>query len=221
MNVILTSDLPLTPNHLVFDRMRTTAARPRIAWIPPFTDSDRKRFAQAHACFAAYGFDRLDYCDIDTQFAPRLLARLADYDIVYFAGGDPLIFQRNLQRTGLAEQVCQYVEQGGLVVAASGGAMQLTQNLSLFRLRNATVDAVLTNYSDYPALGIVDYELLPHLNRYQPPFLERVRHYSERIAHDVIGLFDGAALLHTTQHQYHCSGQALRFRNGVASRLDT
>lgn len=220
MKLILTSDLPLTSNDRIFAWMRATTARPRIAWIPPFTDSDRKRFSQAQTRFATHGFDALEYCNIDEETNSLQLSQLTDYDIVYLSGGDPLRFRHNILRSGVAERLRECLTAGRLVVAASGGSMQLTPNVSLFRLRNATIDDVLANRAAYTALGVVTYEIVPHLNRCEPTFLEQVRCYSERVDHDVIGLADGAALLHTSQTDYQCVGQVQRFRKGVVNAME-
>lgn len=99
------------------------------------------------------------------------------------------------------------------MVAASGGALQLTQNVSLFRLQGATIDDVFASRSEFEALGVVAYELLPHLNRFEPAFLEKVRQYSERVACDIIALPDGAAVLHSSRDDYRCVGQATIFRH--------
>jgi peptidase E len=114
----------------------------------------------------------------------------------------------------------QCLGAGRLVVAASGGSMQLTQNVSRFRLMTGTIDDVLGQRTDYQALGMVGYELLPHLNTYDPQFLEQVRLSSERVDRDIIAFHDGAAVIHTSRDQYHCVGHVERFRNGVVSAID-
>lgn len=63
MNLALTSDLPTTPNDVVFDRMRRINPQPRIASIPPFTGIGRERFPAARTLFGAYGFPDVEYCD--------------------------------------------------------------------------------------------------------------------------------------------------------------
>jgi peptidase E len=220
IKLVLTSDFPSTGNDQVFAWMRATSARPRIAWIPPFTDTGHKRFAQAQTRFASHGFDRLEYCDIDEQINRIQLSQLASYDIIYLTGGDPLRFRRNILRSELSGWLHQCLGAGRLVVAASGGSMQLTQNVSLFRLLIATIDEVLANRSDYQALGLVAYEILPHLNICDPHFLEQVRGYSERVEHDIIGLDDGAAVFHASRDDYQCTGRVRRFRNGVVSSIE-
>ena len=221
LNLALTSDLPSTANQVVFDFMRSGNPSPRIAWIPPFTEMGHELFPSAQELFGTYGFSDLEYCDIDEEPDEEQLARLDQYDIIYLTGGDPIGFRRNILQAGLGERLRQYLTTGGLVVAASGGSMQLTKNVSLFRLLTAALEAVLEDRDEYAALGVVDYEILPHLNRFQPPFLETVRRYSEHVDHDVIGLADGAAVLHQGRDNYRCVGQATRFHSGVMTPIET
>lgn len=220
MNLALTSDLPSTPNDVVFDRMRRIGPRPRIVWIPPFTGIGRERFPAARALFDGYGFPDVEYCDIDREPDEGQLTRLDQYDVIYLAGGDPIEFRRNIVRTGLSVPLRQCLAAGRLIVGASGGAMQFTKNVSLFRLLTATLDEVLANYAEYDALGFVSYEVLPHLNRLEASFLETVRSYSERVTHDVIALADGAAVLHAGADDYTCVGEAVRFRNGARTPIE-
>jgi peptidase E len=133
--------------------------------------------------------------------------------IIYLTGGDPIGFRRNIVRAGLPARLRQYLTAGRLIVTASGGSMQLTKNVSLFRLLTTPVDEVLASRGEYEALSVVEYEILPHLNRYETSFLETIRRYSEGVANDVIGLADGAALLYTNCDDYKCVGQATRFPN--------
>lgn len=200
--------------------MKSRNQRPRIAWIPPFTKMGRERFPVAQALFESHGFPDLDYCDIDEELNEGQLARLDEYDVVYLTGGDPIGFRRNILHAGLPSRLRQCLMVGRLLVGASGGSMQLTRNVSLFRLLTTALEEVLANRGEYEALGVVGLELLPHLNRFEPPFLETVRCYSERVAHDVIALAGGAAVLHTSGEDCRCIGQAVRFRKGVMAPID-
>jgi dipeptidase E len=221
MNLILTSDFPSTGNEHVFECMRTTSAQPRIAWIPPFTDSRHERFAHAQKHFGSFGFDRLEYCDIDEETNHIQLSQLEQYDIIYLTGGDPIRFRRNILRIGLSGRLQQCLVAQRLVVAASGGSMQLTKNVSLFRLLTETIDTVLANRTDYQGLGMVEYEFLPHLNKCEPDFLEQVRCYSQRVDCDVIALEDGAAVVHSSRDHYQCVGQVVRYSKGVLMPINT
>jgi peptidase E len=220
LNLVLTSDFPSTSNQAVWDSLRRTNPRPRIAWIPPFTTMGRERFPAARELFASYGFPDVVYCDIDEAIDDGQLARLHEYDVIYLTGGDPIGFRRNILRAGLSSPLRECLAAGRLIVGASGGSLQLTKNLSLFRLLSAPLDEVCGDRAEHEALGFVDYELLPHLNRFEAPFLETVRRYSERVPHDIIALADGAAVLHMISGGYRSVGLAARFRNGVMSPIE-
>jgi dipeptidase E len=221
LNLALTSDLPSTANQVVFDFMSSGNPNPRIAWVPPLTKLSHKLFPASQELFRTYGFSNLEYCDINDEQKEEQLAHLDQYDIVYLTGGDPIGFRRNIIRAGLAEKLQQFLTTGRMIVAASGGSMQFTKNVSLFRLHNVALDEVFENHSEYEALGVVDYEILPHLNRFEPSFLEIVRRYSELVDYDVIGLTDGAALLYQCSNDYRCLGKATRFHKGVMTPIDT
>ena len=175
------------------------------------------RFPLAKRSFRSVGITGLERIDL-TRDEVHLLDR---YDIVYLTGGDPLLFRDNLRRSGLGLRLREFVAAGRLVVGASGGAMQLTANVSLFRLLSESVEHVVTTRSDFEALGLVDFELLPHLNRHDEAFLEKVRRYSELVPNDIVALADGAALMSGDDGVWRCSGGGARFRHGLRSEINT
>jgi peptidase E len=211
MNVILTSDFPSSAPPNVVDRIRAVGQHPRIAWIPPDTDGGEQHFYDACRRFAALGFDRLEYCDIDRRKDDVELAYLHEFDVVYLSGGDPLRFRFNMLRAGLGGRLRQCLGAGRLIVAASGGALLLTPNVSLFRLESESVDDVLATRSRFDALAAVPYEFLPHVNRLDRAMLEKVSRYCERVDNDVIGVADGGALVHSAAAVEQV-GEIVRFR---------
>ena len=76
------------------------------------------------------------------------------------------------------------------------------------------VPTVLSEHASFEALGAVDYELLPHLDRHSASFLEKVRLYSESIPHDVVALADGAALIYV-DGEPTAAGETAIFSRGV------
>ena len=220
MQLLLTSDFPSTANDVVAEQMRNLGARPRVAWIPPVTSEGKARFQAAQDTFRALGVADLEYCDIDQEADAAQLAQLDRYDALYLTGGNPLDFRRNIIKQGLVERIRQCLTTDQLVIAASGGAMQFTQNVSLFRLVHNPVAEVLAAHHEYKALGMVDYELLPHLNQLPAPFLDKVQHYSASVPHDIVALADGAVLIHEVAGSYRWVGQAVRFRDGVQKPME-
>lgn len=60
------------------------------------------------------------------------------------------------------------------------------------------------------------YEVLPHLNRFNEPFLESVRRYAERAGIEVRALADGAAIIHRLDGEERFLGEVSRI--GLAIR---
>jgi dipeptidase E len=214
MNLILTSDFPITPTELVVSRVRAAGADPRIACIPPSTETDRSSFNDACQRFAAAGFRQIEYVDIDEERDDVQLAYLHEFDVVYLAGGDPVRFRYNAMRSGLAGRLRQSAVTGRLIIGASAGSMLLTRNVSIFRLQHESVDEVIATRDRFDGIGAAPYEVLPHANRRDRAFMEKVRHYSSCIDHDVVTLADGAALLHTGADRLEAVGEVHWYRAG-------
>jgi peptidase E len=214
MGLILTSDFPDTATVAVVDRIRAAAPEPRIAWIPPCTDKEGACFAEAGRRFSEAGLSRLEYLDIDEDLDQVQLAYLHEFDVIYLGGADPVRFRYNAIRAGLAGRLRQCAALGRLIVGAGGGALMLTPNVSLFRLQTESVDQVLATRGRFDALGAVSFELLPHLNRRDAGFMDKVRSYSAKTDIDVIAVSDGAAIFSTSPGEFEHVGAITRYRRG-------
>ena len=195
MRLVLTSNFPRPGNERVADCLRAIEGLSSIAWVA--ARSDAARFAEAQGEFSAYGFDDVRLLSADPASA------------IYLSGGDPLAFRAALLQSPLPAQ------RFATLVGASGGAMQLTPNLSLFRLMHHGVRLVLEQRDDHPAMGLVPFEILPHHDRQTPALLAAVRQYSAAIDNDIWCLADGAAVMHEADGSIVCLGDARCLRGGV------
>ncbi len=214
MNLILTSDFPSTATAAIIERIKAAAPEPRIAWIPPFTDKDGVYFAEAGKRFSDVGFDQLEYLDIDEDLDQVQLAYLHEFDVIYLSGGDPVRFRYNAIRAGLSGRLRQCAGLGRVIVGASGGALLLTPNVSLFRLQTESVEEVLATRGRFAALGAVTFELLPHANRLEAAFTDKVRRYTEQTETDVVAVADGGAIFSTSAEAFEHVGTITRYRRG-------
>lgn len=214
MNLILTSDFPSSPTAPIVERLRAVADNPRIAWIPPYTDAEGTFFSDARARFADFGFHQLELVDIDEDRDDVQIAYLHEFDIIYLSGGDPVRFRYNAMRAGLAGRLRQCAAIGRTIIGASGGALLLTPNVSLYRLQHESVRDVLATRGRFDALGGVDYELLPHAGLWDADFMGKVRAYSRDIDGDIVALADGAAMFHTANGAVQQFGTITRYRKG-------
>ena len=214
MNLILTSDFPSHATVEVVKRIRAVARHPRVAWVAPASAIRSLRFLAAQRSFRAFGVRHIAAVD----FVPNRSCRMADeFDVVYLSGGHPQRFRAVLKESGLLAELAAFARSGGLVVGASGGAMQVTPNISLHRLLKYEVAEVLVGRGSHEGLALVGFEFLPHLNRHDQAFVERVRAYSEAIPHDIWGVDDGGAILSTKSGEVAVVGRAVRIRQGVVT----
>jgi len=221
MNLILTSAFPSTPHRLVVERIKAVAPAPRIAWIPPVTDTHGVQFAEAGRFFSAVGLDQLEHLDIDEDLDQVQLAYLHEFDVIYLGGSDPVRFRYNAIRAGLAGRLRQCAGLGRLIVGASGGALLLTPNVSLFRLQTESVGEVLATRGRFSALGVVAFELLPHADRLDAAFIDKVRRYTEQTETDVVAVADGGAIFPTSAHEFEHVGTITRYRRGEIIATDS
>ncbi len=221
MNMILTSDFPSTENQVVIDQIRRFGGNPRIAWLPPNDIKGRECFAAAREQFKAIGLTNIKYCEYCQTFDEKQTNILGEFDIIYLSGGNPIDFRNSISEFDLRTHLQRCLDRGSLLIGASGGAMQLTRNISLFRLMTESVDQVLAKRKDFISLNFVDYEFLPHLNRFESSFMNKVREYSEGVDCDIIAVSDGGAIVHSGDGLFGCYGKAVRYSHGVRTDIGT
>lgn len=205
MRVILSSNFPRPGNGAIAARLRNEGVE-RIHWLAG--SPDEERYQSACAEFAAH-----DFFDVKAVAIGTLdIGALSAADGLYFSGGDPLVFSATLARSTVADQLARVTEPW--LLGASGGAMQLTPNLSLFRLQQHSVAEVLRERDRFAALGIVVFEILPHHDRHTASLLDAVRHYSEGVDNDIWCLADGAAVWLDADGSLSVIGDARCLRRG-------
>ena len=72
----------------------------------------------------------------------------------------------------------------------------------------------------HAGLGIVSYELLPHLNRLDAEFLDKVQRHPERVACDLVAIEGGAARI-PAHAETRCIGRGMMVLGGVATVMET
>ncbi len=93
--------------------------------------------------------------------------------------------------------------------------MQLTPNLSLFRLLKHDVAEVLDQRKDHAAMGLVPFEILPHCDRQPAELMAAVLAYSRAIDTDIWCLDDGAAVVQEPDGSLRTIGNARCLRDGI------
>ncbi len=191
LRYLLSSNFPLPGNEAIAECLRSNGVDGAIAWMAPRPDPER--FAQAKAQFARLGFDTL--VDVSDGGAQELAH--AEPAALYLSGGDPILFRDRLRATGIHEWITRNASspQPIPIVGASGGAMQLSANVSIVRLLSVDLPTVLRERNSYHGLALADLEVVPHFQS-QPAHRRAVlAEYAASARVEVWGLEDGAGLV--------------------------
>lgn len=190
LRYLLTSNFPQEGSAAIGDYLRQAGVVGTIAWMAP--QPNPARFAVARHEFARLGFDAL--VDISEGGANCLTHSQAS--TLYLSGGDPILFRERLEETGLSRWLrCNATESEPLpVIGASGGAMQLTPNLSIFRLLACSVDAAASQRDSYRGLALTPFEIIPHLGQQPKQLLDAASRYRAASGSVVWGIPDGGGI---------------------------
>lgn len=144
-------------------------AQIRIGYIPSTADPDRQFFRNKAAYYGEYGVRHLLFFDLYGKFDRGKVSDLLACDIIHLSAGNPLQFRQSLMARGISTILRDYYHAGGTLVGVSGGAVQLGQSARLFQLLTGSLDDSVDSGSDLRTLQLVDFDFLPHFNRWTEP----------------------------------------------------
>lgn len=99
------------------------------------------------------------YFELDVDFSKDTLPALLSCDAVHLSGGNTFYFLRWLRRRAMLPVLRDYVARGGVLIGVSAGAILMTPDVSTSALCG---DTFVEEFSDPAALGLVDFQFLPH-----------------------------------------------------------
>lgn len=129
----------------------------------------------------------VDLLDIDTVSPARLL----DYDLVEFIGGNPFYLLDSIHRNE-AEPVLEKLANEKLLIGWSAAAMVFGPTLALANEYTPEMNTV--GLADLSGLGLTDVTVLPHYSRFLKKydrFEERCALFEEKSGRKVLRLNDG------------------------------
>ncbi|EKZ0312467.1 Type 1 glutamine amidotransferase-like domain-containing protein [Listeria monocytogenes] len=106
--------------------------------------------------------------DVTTETLEEITATLKKNDFIYVTGGNTFFLLQELKRTGADKLILEEIAKGKLYIGESAGAVIMSPNISYIQ----SIDSVkkATNLTNYDALNLVDFSILPHYNN--APFKE-------------------------------------------------
>jgi dipeptidase E len=130
------------------------------------------------------------FFDLYNEFDPLKINELLKCDIIQLSAGNPIQFRNAIRNRNMEKVLWDYFKTGGTIVGVSGGAVQLGKSTKLFQLFSGTLS---NENSD--SLQFVDFEFLPHYNRWNDDFKQEVLKYSQTSRTTVYASNDGDGLI--------------------------
>ncbi|EAC8105908.1 peptidase [Listeria monocytogenes] len=106
--------------------------------------------------------------DVTTETLEEITATLKKNDFIYVTGGNTFFLLQELKRTGADKLILEEIAKGKLYIGESAGAVIMSPNISYIQSMDSVKKA--TNLTNYDALNLVDFSILPHYNN--APFKE-------------------------------------------------
>lgn len=134
-------------------------ANSAIGYIPSSSDPERFFFDQVRAYYAALGV-AVEVCfELDAHFSAEMLPTLLACDAIHLSGGNMFYFLYWLKQRSMLSVLQEYVARGGVLIGVSAGSILMTPDVSCSTLCG---DEPIKELSDPSALGLVDFQFLPH-----------------------------------------------------------
>lgn len=211
MKLVFYSDQVIPENEAIDRRaMRLIGkASPTIGYMPSCTESSRRHFEEKVRYYGRYGVERIVYFDVDREYDPSRLGELMACDAIHLSGGDVRHFLGCLRATSMLDRLRGYVRDGGVLIGVSAGAILMTPDIRLnVRFHGWNAEP----YGGTSALGLVDFEFFPHLNR-ERSYLSALKDYSAARMNAVYAACDGGGIV-VEGDGMEFFGEALLIRDG-------
>ena len=162
----------------------------KIGYIPSIEDKDKKYFNAKVQYYRDYGVENIMFFDLHSKFDPLKINELIKCNIIHLSAGNPIEFGNAIKNRNMEDVLSNYFINGGIIVGVSGGAVQFGKSTNLFQLFSGTLSD-----RDSDTLQFVDFEFLPHYNRWNDDFKRKVLKYSETTGTTVYAGNDGDGLI--------------------------
>ncbi|EAD3046488.1 peptidase [Listeria monocytogenes] len=106
--------------------------------------------------------------DVTTETLEEITATLKKNDFIYVTGGNTFFLLQELKRSGADKLILEEIAKEKLYIGESAGAVITSPNISYIQSMDSVKKA--TNLTNYDALNLVDFSILPHYNNV--PFKE-------------------------------------------------
>jgi dipeptidase E len=185
---------------------------PTVGFIPSCADTNREFYENKKAYFAGFGVDLRVYFELDIDYRLENLSSLLQCDGIYLSGGNTFHFLYWLRARGMIDELRKYVDQGGVLIGASAGAILMSPEISASTF---CADAPLPGEEteDLSALNLVNFAFFPHINCF-PAHEGQMIQYSREHPHSIYGCANGDGIV-VDGGQVEFLGPCKKAENGV------
>lgn len=128
--------------------------------------------------------DIIDINDSNTQI-------LADYEVIYGAGGDPYHLIELANRTNFKKHLVKFLETG-VYIGESAGSMILCDDLKwAYIVKKGTKPKYDVKLETYQGLGLTDHKIFPHWGKVSDEVKDKVMQYENQHSIKITRLNDG------------------------------
>lgn len=121
---------------------------------------------------------------VDNKISPtKAISLIQEADVVWLSGGDTLLQINDIKNYGLIDCLQQ---RNGITIGMSAGAINMAKNVVLAK----DMDDNIPELSIYDGIGLVDFNVEPHLNTASTEHIKDVKIASQ--VSPIYGLYDEA-----------------------------
>lgn len=145
----------------------------KIGIIPSETDRNLRYFKRTSGHYEDLGLNNFMHFDAGQEFDASLIPQLLKCDAIHLSGGETSPFLMNLKNHGMLPVLSKYVQNGGVLIGVSAGAMLMCpsidicnavadENTMIQNAKKKRKEAPKTKEKSVSAMNLVSFEFFPH-----------------------------------------------------------
>jgi len=182
---------------------------PKVGYIASETDKERKYFNKTKRYYEQLGLKDILYFDLDEEYNSEIEEEFLSCDAIHLSSGNTYTFLSLLKKRNMISKLQTYSQQGGVLIGVSAGSLLVSKTIGSAKFG----DDNEVGLKDLSALGLVDFEMMPHWNSWSF-YLDGLKDYSKETKTTIYTVSDGEAIIIENKviSKY---GQIDRIDNGV------
>lgn len=191
MKLILYSDQIENNRTIDFELLRIIdKPNPKLAYVSSCTDHNRFYYAACVNYYQGINIKQVDYYDLDCEYDEDIIDQIFGYDVIHLSGGNTFYFLDLMRKRQFIPKLLNYLNKGGILVGVSAGSILMTQTIEIARMEDEDV----VGSPDTKALGLVDFEILPHMIDDEEHF-DYIKEYAKQNKVTVYACYDGDGIV--------------------------